>query len=546
MYPGSTTALYAHYMPWFGTSSHMNIGYDTADPNQSARQINDMISRGIQGVIVDWYGRNFAHEDQSTIAMFNESQKHSGFKFAIMEDAGALKKGNKTSELIADLVYAHQKFMGASNYMRMNNKPVVFFFGVEDLSIDWKAVRNQVPGNPIFIFENSNSFGRSFADGAYSWIGPFGDRNDWGQGYLFDFYNAGGKSGKHTVGSVKKGFNDTMSGWSANRVINQNCGQTWLQTFNEIGRHYTGKKQLESLQLVTWNDYEEGTAIEMGIENCVSVKGSASGSIVSWKTTGNENTVHHYTIFISVDGQSLQAVADIPAGTHSVDMNAFGFVSGAYTVYVKAVGQPSMKNHMSGAIGYTSNGATASAPSNADLNLAATPTKVSVNRGDSASTSVTITPSGDFNVPVTLGCGNLPVGVTCTFDQAVVVPGTKKLTAKLTVSANGGSTTSAGMLGGHGTFAMWLPGLAFGMFTIGDRKRSRKFWALIALLAVLALTLVATGCGGGASTSSSSSSSSFLSDGQASLPSQPGTYTISINAQTGTFVRSTNATITIN
>jgi hypothetical protein len=169
-----------------------------------------------------------------------------------------------------------------------------------------------------------------------------------------------------------------------------------------------------------------------------------------------------------------------------------------------------------------------------------------VNRGDSASTSVTITPSGDFNVPVTLGCGNLPVGVTCTFDQAVVVPGTKKLTAKLTVSANGGSTTSAGMLGGHGTFAMWLPGLAFGMFTIGDRKRSRKFWALIALLAVLALTLVATGCGGGASTSSSSSSSSFLSDGQASLPSQPGTYTISINAQTGTFVRSTNATITIN
>ena len=544
MYPGSTTALYAHYMPWFGTSSHMDIGYDTADPNQSARQVNDMISRGIQGVIVDWYGRNFAHEDQSTIAMFNESQKHSGFKFAIMEDAGALKKGNQTSELIADLIYAQQKFMSASNYMKMNKRPVVFFFGVEDLSIDWKAVRNQVPGNPLFIFENSNSFGRNYADGAYSWIGPFGDRNDWGQGYLLDFYNLGQKSGKHTVGSVKKGFNDTMSGWSANRVINQNCGQTWLQTFNEIARHYTSKKQLESLQLVTWNDYEEGTAIEMGIENCVSVKGSASGSVVSWNISGNENTVHHYTIFISSDGQNLQPVVDLPAGTHSVDLAAFGFASGAYTVYVKAVGQPSIKNHMSGAIGYTSDGKSPSVPSNADLNLAATPTKISVDPGSSVSTSVTITPSGNFDVPVTLGCGSLPAGVTCTFDQPVVVPGTKKLTAKLTISANSGTTAS--LFSGHGSFAMWFPGLTFGMFVFGDRKRSRKFWGATALLAILALALVATGCGGGVSKSSNSSSSSFTSDGSATLPSQAGTYTFTINAQSGTFVRSTNATLTIN
>src|SRR5437879_6533976 len=84
LYSGSTTAIYAHYMPWFGTGSHMNVGYDTADPAQSARQVNDMVSRGIQGVIVDWYGRNFAHEDQSTQALFNEAQKHSGCKFAIM------------------------------------------------------------------------------------------------------------------------------------------------------------------------------------------------------------------------------------------------------------------------------------------------------------------------------------------------------------------------------------------------------------------------------------------------------------------------------
>lgn len=544
MYPGSSTAIYAHYMPWFGTTSHMNIGYDTANSNQSARQINDMISRGIQGVIVDWYGRNFAHEDQSTESMFNEAKKHAGFKFAIMEDAGALKGSNKTSDLIADLIYAHQKFQGSGSYMKINGRPVVFFFGVENLPIDWNAVRNQVPGKPIFIFEDSSSFGQTYADGAFSWIGPFGNSNDWGQNYLLDFYNAGKNTrGKHTVGSVKKGFNDKLSGWSANRVINQNCGQTWLQTFNEIGKHYSKSNQLESLQLVTWNDYEEGSAIEMGIENCVSVNGSASGNVVSWKISGNENTVHHYTVYISTDGQALMPVTDVAPGRHSIDMGQFGFAKGAYTVYVKAVGQPSMKNHMSGPIGFTSSGRGVAVPSNADLNLAATPTAVQVIRGSSASTSVTITPSGDFSFPVTLGCSNLPAGVTCTFDQAVVTPGTKKKTAKLTVSANNGSTATSSMFGARGTFALWFPGLGVGMFVFGDRKRSRKFWAAMAIAGVLVLALMATSCGG--ISGSSSSLTKSAENSQANLPSQPGTYTFSIVAQTGSFQRSTSAGITI-
>lgn len=544
MYPGSDTAIYAHYMPWFGASSHMNIGYDTADPRQCARQVNDMISRGIQGIIVDWYGRNFAHEDQSTIAIFNETQKHSGFNFAIMEDAGALKGGNKTNELISDLIYAHQRFQGASNYMKMNGRPVVFFFGVEDLPIDWNAVRNQVPGNPVFIFENSNSFRRKYADGAFSWIGPFGNANDWGQGYLLDFYNAGQNTpNKHTVGSVKKGFNDRLAGWSGNRVINQNCGQTWLNTFSEIALHYSSGKQLETLQLLTWNDYEEGTAIEMGIENCVSVEASASGSVVSWKIGGNENTVNHYTVFISVDGRNLQPVTDVPAGTHSVDMKPFGFVNGAYTVYVKAVGQPSMMNHMSGPVGYIADDNRAAAvPGDADLNLAATPTAVQVAQGGSASTSVTLTPRGNFNSPVTLGCGNLPVGVTCMFDQAVVVPGNRQLTSQLTLSANPGPATRAGLFGGHASFALWFPGLGLGIFVLGDRRRPRAFWAGVALFAVLALMLISTGCGGKAGSSPSSSVTDIT---QTSLPSQPGTYTFTITAITGTFQRSTNATITV-
>src|SRR4029077_11852247 len=56
LYPGATTKIYAHMMVWFGGSNHMNVGYNSADAGQVHSQITDMISRGIDGVIIDWYG----------------------------------------------------------------------------------------------------------------------------------------------------------------------------------------------------------------------------------------------------------------------------------------------------------------------------------------------------------------------------------------------------------------------------------------------------------------------------------------------------------
>src|SRR5580765_3540181 len=34
LYSGATTSLYAHFMPWFGQSNHMNVGYASNDPAQ--------------------------------------------------------------------------------------------------------------------------------------------------------------------------------------------------------------------------------------------------------------------------------------------------------------------------------------------------------------------------------------------------------------------------------------------------------------------------------------------------------------------------------
>ena len=90
LYSGNTTKVYAHLMVWFGGSSHMNVGYSSTDAGQVTRQINDMISRGINGVIIDWYGPG-SSTDQAVQLVMAESEKHPGFTFAIMVDQGAIK-----------------------------------------------------------------------------------------------------------------------------------------------------------------------------------------------------------------------------------------------------------------------------------------------------------------------------------------------------------------------------------------------------------------------------------------------------------------------
>ncbi len=90
LYAGATTKVYASLMLWFGQSNHMHIGYNSTDPAQIQRQVEDMISRGIDGVIIAWYGPNNAI-DQATKLLMAQAENHPGFTFAIMIDHGAIE-----------------------------------------------------------------------------------------------------------------------------------------------------------------------------------------------------------------------------------------------------------------------------------------------------------------------------------------------------------------------------------------------------------------------------------------------------------------------
>lgn len=369
LYSGSTTSIYAHFLPWFGQSNHTNVGYNSDDPTQVKKQVDDMLSRGIQGSIVDWYGQYKTFEDNTTQLVRNEAETRGGkFVFAVMEDVGALNKCASTAgcsvtqTLINDISYANTMYFQSSAYMVINGRPVLFFFGVDKYTIDWTAVRNaaNTTGNPYFIFQGTNGFTHVYSDGAFSWISVnTSNADDEGLSYLDNFYNAAHSySGDLVFGSAYPGFNDSLAPWRAGqtpRIMNQHCGQTWVDSLGRTGNHYSSTDQLKALQIVTWNDYEEGTEIESGIDNCIAVSGSTSGASFNWTLSGSgkENTIDHYTVFISEDGSNLMALGNVASGTHTFDLSKLGLdPSKQYYLYVKAGGVPSIHNQMSASVTY--------------------------------------------------------------------------------------------------------------------------------------------------------------------------------------------------
>ncbi len=442
LYSGSTTKIYAGLMGWFDNSSHMNVGYRSDDPQQVHRQVEDMISRGMQGAILDWFGQSpsQATTNNTAMALRTEAEAHPGFEFAIMEDAGALfeaAKANKcdvTTQLLSDLDYINTHFVPSSAYTRVNGRPTIFFFGVDAFYIDWNRVRAQVANNPLFLFRGTDGLTRPISDGAFQWEDVPGDPFHPVSANPFDpalgqqnaFYGAN-RAGRFVVGSAYRGFNDALAPWGIDRFIHPRCGQTWLDTFATVGKFYSANNQLPALQVVTWNDYEEGTAIEPGLDNCVFLQPSISGTTLNWSVGGGpESTIDHYTVFSSTDGQNLTKLADVPSGTHSLDLSPFNLASGTFTLYVKATGRPSIQNKMSPAIAFHSG----DQPPNVNLQVTQTGTLTF-----SVSTQGSSDPDGSIaSSRIDFGDGTSAAGPNATHAYASV--GTYDITATVTDNAS--------------------------------------------------------------------------------------------------------------
>jgi hypothetical protein len=535
LYSGANTKVYAHLLLWFGGSNHMNVGYSSTDPAQIHNQITDMISRGIDGVVIDWYGPNNSI-DQATKLVMTEAETHPGFTFAIMIDQGAIEWDScagcsPQQALVSQLQYLEQTYFPSPAYMTQQGKPVVTNFNIDlSYTIDWTAASDALSTQPVFLFQNDSGFSHALSDGSYSWVMP--TTNDYGMSYLTSFYNAGLQlANEQTVGAAYKGFNDSLASWGSGRTMGQQCGQTWLQTFSEVNHLYNSGKQLSALQLVTWNDYEEGTEIESGISNCLTISAATSGNVLQWTINGDGSTVDHYVAYISTDGQNLMPLADLNAGLTSVNLCGYSIPNGSYTLYVQALGQPSMTNQISGPVPLTAS-CTGGTTGNTDFTVGTNPSALTIPLGGRGNVSVTATPkSGAFNNAISLTCSGLPQGLQCSFAPASITPGASAVSSVLTVSA-----ATVMTLDGPSRIqplgSTWLLSFSlFGFALMGKVERKRIVPVLFAF-ALAALIVVVTSCGGSGNSSN------------VSAPN-PASYTVSINGSSGSVQVSTTVTVTV-
>ena len=516
LYSNSTTKIYAEWQAWFchqtsneqadGTlnpatsqhscSSHIDIGY-TDNQTQVTAEVNDMISRGFDGAILNWNGPG-STSDASAGYLKTAAEASGGkFQFAIQIDKGAFggctSFSTCTSTGITRVQDVMNRFASSASYIKTSDgRPMIFFFvdsgtNPTNTEVDWSSLKSNSGGNPVFLSDGKGnlSTSASFAgmDGAYAWenVNLNGDRT--GVLYLDQFYQAAlATPSKLAMGGMFKGFNDKLASWSpappnGPRINFQRCGQTWLNTFSHTRQFYPpASKPLPWLQAVTWDDYEEGSEIESGIDNCVSsVTGGVSGSTLSWKTnfgpdpddptlTGTEATVHHYTVFISTDGQNLMVLQDnITPGLNTLDLSQYGIGPGNYTLYVKAVGQPSIVNHMSGPIQYNVAGNTCFVTMTSPANNATVTSPVQVTASanppsgatvmsmeiDVDGTAVFTTTASSVNQAVTIANGSHLVtvkatdslGDTCSQTSSINV-GVQGVTVSVTSPAAGATVSS--------------------------------------------------------------------------------------------------------
>jgi hypothetical protein len=480
LYSGANTRVFTHFQPWFcmGSSSstgsgskcgsHIQVGYNSADSATVHGQIGDMIARGFDGTVVDWYGpQNSALDSATTFVSSDVASRCSGsqncpFYFALMYDQGAFEynrcptNGGGTDQtqciinaMSSDFDYMNSQYFGSLGYMRVDNStmqitasgsPVVLFFICESCFTNpapnwttiWSALRQHTNtyganGPNLFMFRNGGAFTHSQSDGGYAWVNWYGSSDPYGLVYLDKFYDSAKSATQNspsplTMGGQWKGFDNTNAAWATTPTITgQQCGQTWLQTFKQItyNNDFGSTHQLPFSGVATWNDYEEGTEIETGIDNCLTVSAAvaSNSTVLSWTLnfsapSGAESTVHHYLVFDSQDGTNLTQIAKVAVGTHSLDLSQFSLATGAHTLYVKAVGQPSIQNEMSSGVAYSVN------PSVTLSQVSLAPSAI----GGSAITTLTVQLSGPApanGAGVTLSSNSSAVPVP----PSVTIPG---------------------------------------------------------------------------------------------------------------------------
>jgi glycoprotein endo-alpha-1,2-mannosidase len=308
--PGHAPHLLAHYMTWYqidgapgtkrgawdhwkyeGKGPHHNpetrnsaglrdiasvayplIGpYDSRSPAVIRYHLETARAAGIEGVIVDWYGRG-EYTDKAMPALLDEAARlNMGVAICYEEKVNFLWRSLKTraqavAAATADLKYILTRYSVHPAYIRRNGRPVIFNFdGSGDspmgpglfLPDEFARIFADLPAPVAYCREGLTATYHPVVAGAFRWwssdagaIREFGERaRRMVDAHSLDYF----------AGMISPGFDDTgVWGWGGGPRVTPRAGLSLLRHTFELS--FTGDPEL--IQIVTWNDFNEGTVVE--------------------------------------------------------------------------------------------------------------------------------------------------------------------------------------------------------------------------------------------------------------------------------------------
>ncbi|MCB0283180.1 MAG: hypothetical protein KDF60_11420 [Calditrichaeota bacterium] len=296
--------VYMHYMPWFASKeidgqwgSHWTMAnrnpdivdlnnqreiashyypligpYSSADKDVIEYHLLLMKLAGIDGVFLDWYGtfvlNDYSRNLQNSEALIDMLDE-TGLKFSIVyEDYTAENVVNASlanSAVLAaktDIKYMVQNYWSSAQYINAGGGPLLLTFGPRffQTELEWSQIFNGISPKPAFLtLWNESMEAGSNARGEFAWV----YKNNLTD--LENFYNNRAPGQEIAIAAAYPGFNDYYKegGWG------EQVG--WEIAHNETATlsstlQLAEQSGLSMLQLVTWNDFGEGTMMEPTIE----------------------------------------------------------------------------------------------------------------------------------------------------------------------------------------------------------------------------------------------------------------------------------------
>lgn len=291
--------LLAHVMPWFEADPagrtwgwHWTMGtfdpgtvvdgrpaiasklrpaagiYDSSDPHVVEHQLLLMKLAGIDGVIVDWYGRaelwDHARNHRCTQLLIDRAGEL-GMKVAICYEDKTLadlvkerriQPEDRVSHAAAEVAWLAENWFPLAHYVRLDGRPVLLSFGHDGLSDDeWSRVLARSP-RPIAYFSEHRR--RPAAVGGFDWPVP-----------------------REGVAAQER-FAQASRAWPSRIPVafprfldiyaEAGVHPSWGRVDDDGGRTFARTLDLALamkppiVQIATWNDWGEGTVIEPSVE----------------------------------------------------------------------------------------------------------------------------------------------------------------------------------------------------------------------------------------------------------------------------------------